>query len=411
MDLTCGIDWADDHHDVAIVDCDGTVVSEARIGNDAAGVAELWAMLAAAGETAESLTPVAIETSKGLLVAALVASGRAVYAINPLATSRYRDRHRSSRAKSDAVDAIVLANILRTDRHAHRALPANTEQVKALQVLTRAQQDAVGDRVQLTNRVRAVLKQYFPAALDAFERGGKHRLDSPAARTILATAPTPGAAAKLSDSKLELLLRRAGRSRGVSAEACTLQRLLRSERLRQPAAVEEAMGRQLRALVDQLDAVCRSVEELTAAAETAFGSHDRSTVIASFPGVGALTGARLLAEIGDDPDRFVDARALKAYAGAAPITRASGKVHWVGARRAKNDRIAAAGYVWALAAIRHDAACRAHYQRRRAAGERHTAALRNVFNKLIGKLHHCLATGQIYDSAIAFPHLVSKVAA
>jgi hypothetical protein len=150
------------------------------------------------------------------------------------------------------------------------------------------------------------------------------------------------------------------------------------------------MGRQLSALVDQLDATCRSVDELTQAAEDAFARHERSAVIASFPGVGALTGARLLAEIGDDDNRFADARALKAYAGAAPITRASGKAHWVGARRAKNDRIAATGYVWALAAVRHDPACRAHYQRRRATGERHTAALRNTFNKLIGKLHHCL---------------------
>jgi transposase len=163
------------------------------------------------------------------------------------------------------------------------------------------------------------------------------------------------------------------------------------------------MGRQLSALVDQLNAICRSVDELTRAAEDAFGRHERSAVIASFPGVGALIGARLLAEIGDDDDRFADARALKAYAGAAPITRTSGKAHWVGARRAKNDRIAATGYVWALAAVRHDPACRAHYQRRRASGERHTAALRNTFNKLIGKLHYCLATGQIYRGELAFP--------
>lgn len=411
MSLSCGIDWADDHHDIAIVDHDGVVIAEARVANDAGGLAELWALLQSAGETTEQLTPVAIETSKGLFVAALVASGRAVYSINPLATSRYRDRHRASRAKSDAVDAIVLANILRTDAHAHRPLPANSEGVRALQVLTRAQQDAVWDRVQLTNRIRALLKQYFPAALDAFERGGKHRLDSPACRVILATATTPSAAAKLSSSRLATLLRRAGRSRGIETEAATLQSLLRAEHLRQPQSIEDAMGRQLSALIGQLDATCRSVDELTMAAEGAFAEHERAAIIASFPGVGALTGARLLAEIGDDPERFEDARALKAYAGAAPITRASGKANWVGARRAKNDRIAATGYVWALAAVRHDPAWRAHYQRRRAAGERHTAALRNVFNKLIGKLHHCLATGQLYDSDLAIPIPLELVAA
>jgi transposase len=411
MTLTCGIDWSDDHHDVAVVDEDGTVMAQTRITNDAAGVGELWAVLAAAGETADALAPVAIETSKGLLVAALLASGRSVYAINPLATSRYRDRHRSSRAKSDAEDAIVLANILRTDAHVHRPLPANTDEVKALQVLTRAQQDAVADRVQVTNRIRALLKQFFPAALEAFARGGKHRLDSPACRTILAVAPTPALAAKLSAARLSSLLRRAGRTRGIAAETVALQHLLGTTQLRQPLAVEAAMGRQLIGLIGQLDAICQSVEQLTDAAEGAFAAHGQASVIVSFPGVGALTGARLLAEIGDDPKRFANARALKAYAGAAPITRASGKAQWVGSRRAKNDRIAAAGYVWALAAIRHDPDCRAHYQRRRQAGERHTAALRNVFNKLIGKLHHCLSTEQTYDPAAAFPSFHRSLAA
>jgi transposase len=114
--LTCGIDWADDHHDVAVVDAGGTVVAERRITNDPHGFAELVELLAACGEDPGDLVPVAIESSKGLFVAALVASGRQVFPINPLATSRYRDRHRSSRAKSDSVDAIVSANILRTDR-------------------------------------------------------------------------------------------------------------------------------------------------------------------------------------------------------------------------------------------------------------------------------------------------------
>src|SRR3954453_1024630 len=135
--LMCGIDWADDHHDVPVVDAAGVVVAERRVANNPAGFVELVELLAACGEHPGELTPVAIESSKGLFVAALVASGRAVFAINPLATSRYRDRHRSSRAKSDAVDAIVLANILRTDRHQHRPMPAYSDEVLALRVLTR----------------------------------------------------------------------------------------------------------------------------------------------------------------------------------------------------------------------------------------------------------------------------------
>jgi transposase len=307
--LTCGIDWADDHHDVAVVDAVGVVVSERCVANDLQGFAELIELLAACGEEPRSLTPVAIESSKGLFVAALVASGREVFAINPLATSRYRDRHRSSRAKSDSIDAIVLANILRTDRHQHRPLPDDSDEVRALRVLTRAQQDAVSERVRMTNRVRCLLKQFFPGAIAAFERGGKHRLDSPACRTILMAASTPTAATKLTQRQLQTLLTRAGRTRGIAAEAERLYTFRRVPHLRQPEPVERAMGRHLVGLLAQLDAICASVDALTTSAEELFAAQPSAAIIASFPGVGALTEARLLAEIGDDPTRLVDARA------------------------------------------------------------------------------------------------------
>jgi transposase len=400
--MFCGIDWSDDHHDVAVVDDSGVAVAQFQISNDAGGFAQLVETLTGVASGAGREIPVAIETAKGLLVASLIAEGWSVFPINPLATSRYRDRHRSGRGKSDASDAFVLANILRTDLHAHRRMPADGELVRALRVLTRAQQDAVGDRMRMTNRIRGVLKQFFPAAIEAFERGGKHRLDSAACRTILAATPTPGAARRLTLSQLRSLLRRAGRSRGIDAEATKLRGILRNTQLQQPQRVEEAMGAQLVCLLGQLDAICSSVDTLTTAVETLFAEHHQASVFISFPGAGALTAARLLAEIGDDAARFGDARALRAYAGAAPITRASGKSHWVGVRRAKNDRLAATGYVWAMAAIRHDTDARAHYQRRRDHGDHHVAALRNLFNKLIGKLHHCLINDVVYDPKQAF---------
>ena len=401
--MFCGIDWSDTHHDVAIVDNEGGVVALERVGNDVAGFTRLTELLAEADQCAQTPAPVAIETTKGLFVAALVASGRTVYPINPLATSRYRDRHRSTRGKSDAADALVLANILRTDSHAHHRLPDNSELVLSLRVLTRAHQDAVGDRVRMTNRIRAVLKQFFPAALEAFERGGKQRLDSPACRTILADSPDPASASNLSVRRLRSLLRQAGRTRRIEAEAMKLKDLLHSEQLRQPKPVEVAMGKQLRCLVGHLNAICAAVEELADAIEVTLFEHQDTPILLSFPGAGTLTSARLLAEIGDDQNRFVDGRALKAYVGAAPITRSSGKSHWVGARKSKNNRLASTGYIWAMAAIRHDPAARAHYQQRRDHGDYHIAALRNLFNKLTGKLYHCLQTGQHYDPTIAFP--------
>lgn len=400
--VSCGIDWAEAHHDVAIVDTRGEVITSERIMNDAAGLARLLEILYEHDPDQHPLS-VAIETSRGLLVAGLRAAGREVYAINPLAVSRYRDRYRTSRGKSDAFDAMVLANILRTDRDAHRPLPADSVEIQALQVLTRAQQDAIWEKTALTNQIRSLLKAFYPTALAAFERGGKHRLDSPASRTILTTACTPAAGRKLSQRQLALLLKRAGRQRGIDAEAARLQQLLRQEQIRQPAAVEQAMGVQLRNLVRQLEAVCEAVTELEEHIARAFQAHPDAEIVLSIPGLGTGLGARLLAEIGDDRTRFADARALKAFAGAAPVTRASGKSRFVHARRAKNDRIAAVGYVWALAAVRHDPNWEARYRARRDAGDRHVAALRRLFNTMLGKLHHCLTTGEAYQASKAFP--------
>jgi transposase len=377
--VACGIDWAEGHHDLAIVDEEGAVIVAERIDNDAAGLSRLLSVLDEQDPGGEPL-PVAIETSTGLLVAGLRAAGRTVFAINPLAVSRYRDRYRTSGGKS-------------------------------LRVLTRAQQDAVWERTELTNRIRCLLKTFFPTALNAFERGGKHQLHSPACRTILAMAPTPEAARALTASRLAAALRRAGRTRSISGEAGTLKQFLHGEQMHQLPHVEQAMGVQLRGLIRQLDAVCATVIELEAAVEDAFGAHPDAAVVSSFPGLGPQLAARMLAEIGDDKTRFTDGRALKAFAGAAPVTRASGKSRYVHARRAKNDRIAAAGYVWALAAVRHDPQWEARYRARRAAGDRHVTALRKMFNTMLGKLHHCLTTGQHYQPELAFATLTQTTAA
>ena len=126
-------------------------------------------------------------------------------------------------------------------------------------------------------------------------------------------------------------------------------------------------------------------------------------IITSLPGLGSLTGARVLAELGDDRSRFTSARALKAYAGSAPVTRASGKSLTVTHRKVKNQRLAAVGYVWAFSALTASPGARAHYDHRKTTGDRHTAAQRNLFNRLLGCLHHCLQTRQHYNEQIAFP--------
>lgn len=336
MAVFCGIDWSDDHHDVALVDQAGTTLAQLRIGH-VAGFAELLCLLADHGDQAGEQIPVAIETGRGLLVAALRSTGRSVFAINPLSVSRYRDRHSVAGRKSDPGDALVLAHLLRTDMAAHRALPEDSDQVRLIR------------------------------------------------------------------TQLIAILRRAGRIRLLAEQAEALQIVLRRNELRQPDPVERAMGQQALALLRPLDAACRNVDELAVDAEAAFAAHPDAAIIASFPGIGDLTGARILAEIGYDRSRFADARGLKAYPCAAPITRASGKSRCVATRRIKNQRLAAAGYSWAFSSLTASAGARTHYDRRRLRGDAHVAAQRNLFNRLLGCLHHCLITGATYHETIAFP--------
>jgi len=402
LGLYCGIDWATAHHDIVVINDNGKVVARGRVGNDAAGFAALLTLLVEAGDTADHPIPVGIETDRGLFVAALRETGRVIYPINPLAASRYRSRHSVSGAKSDATDAVLLANIIRTDAAAHRPLPADTELAQAIRVLARAQQDAVWARGQVSNQIRDLLKEFYPAALVAFADldGGLARPD---ARTILAAAPTPTQAAKLTSPRLRRLLIKAGRQRYLDRDVERLRAIFTGTYLHQPPVVEDAMGIHLTALLGQFDAACAAADALAEAAITHFERHPDAEIITSFPGLGNLAGARVLAEIGDDRSRFTDARGLKAFAGSAPITRASGKKTVVLHRHIKNRRLNAVGPIWALASLRASPGARRHFDTRRAAGDWNHQAQRHLFNKFLGQLHHCLQTGQLYDEHQAFP--------
>ncbi|WP_189177679.1 IS110 family transposase [Streptomyces lasiicapitis] len=401
--IYCGIDWAERTHDVALVDDTGQLLAKRHITDDAAGYKILLDLLAEYGDTAEHPIPVAIETSRGLLVAVLRQGKRKVFAINPMAAARYRDRHSVSRKKSDPGDALVLANILRTDMHAHRPLPGDSDLARAIAVLARAQQDATWNRQQGANQLRSLLREYYPAALDAVATW-TNGLCRPEARELLRTAPTPARAARLSRTQISAALKRAGRKRGIETEAGRIREVFRAEYAHQPPLVEGALGQQMLALLVQLEAACTAADDLAKAVEEAFPQHPDADVILSFPGLGVQLGARVLAELGDDHSRFADARGLKAYAGSSPITRASGKKSSITRRRIKNDRLNHAGYLWAFAAPNGSPGAKAHYRRRRDAhGDWHAAALRNLFNRLLGQLYHCIQHHQLFDEQTAFP--------
>jgi len=396
LEIYCGIDWSERHHDVAVVDRAGVLLGRRRITDDLAGFTDLTALLAEHTGDEFTAVDVAIETDRGLLVAALRAAGHRVYAINPKAVDRYRDRHAVSGAKSDPGDALVLAHLLRTDRDHHRPLAADTELGQAVSVLARAHQDMVWARQQDTNRLRSLLREFFPAALTAFAD-----LTTKTALTVLAAAPTPAAAAALTRANLIALLHAAGRGTRP-ADAARLVEVFAQPQLHQPPAVEDAMGEAVRAIVRTVAATSESIKDLEKALNASFEQHPDAEILDSLPGLGLFLGARVLSEFGDDPNRFTHAASRRAYAGTAPITRASGRHRAVLARHIRNRRLADACYLWAFAALTKSAGARAFYDRRRAAGDHHNAALRRLGSKLIGQLHHCLHQRQPYNELLAW---------
>lgn len=396
MEIFCGIDWSERHHDVAIVDQTGALLARRRIGDDLAGFTDLTGLLADHAGEAFTVVDVAIETDRGLLVAALRAAGHRIFAVNPKAVDRYRDRHAVSGAKSDPGDALVLAHLLRTDRHQHRPLPADSELGQAVSVLARAHQDLVWARQADTNRLRSLLREFFPAALSAFPD-----LSTKTALTVLAVAPTPGAAAKLTRANLVDLLHSAGRGTRP-ADATRLVEIFAAKQLRQPPTVEAAMGEAVRAIARTVAASNASIKQLEDSLAASFEQHPDAEILDSLPGIGLILGARVLSEFGDDPNRFTDAASRRAYAGTAPITRASGRRRAVLARHVRNKRLADACYLWAFTALTKSTGARTYYDHRRAAGDRHNAALRRLGSKLLGQLHHCLNQRTPYDESLAW---------
>jgi transposase len=396
MPITCGIDWAEGHHDVALVDADGRVVARTRVGVDIAGFTDLMELIVEHGGNPEC-TPIAIETDKNLLVVALSGAGFTVYPINPRAAARYRERHAQAGGKSDPGDATVLANILRTDLHVHRPLPNNSDHALAIKALARQHQEAIWAMHQTISRLRSVLLEFYPQAVQAFPKLKHH-----AATAVLAAAPTPADGMALTRRRLEALLRSCGR-RNDPALVEQILADLKTPALRQPERVESALGLTVRGLLEIITAMRASVDALEAELAREFNTHPLAPVLRSAPGLGPVLAARMLAELGDDPTRFASVSGVRAFAGTAPVTRASGRSHYVKARKVRNKRLGDACHWWAFSALSWSPGARAHYDRRRAVGDHHNAALRNVANKLIGRMWWCLEHGEPWDEGAAWP--------
>jgi transposase len=399
-----GHDWAEAHHDVFIEDDTGRKLGAARLAEGIEGVRRFHELIAAYVEAPGDVL-VATETDRGLFVTALVAAGYEVIAVNPLSTSRYRERLSTSGAKSDPGDARVLAELARVDGHNHRRIAGDSDLAEAIKVLARAHQTMIWTRQRHTNQIRSTLREFYPAALAAFDD-----LASVDALAVLAIAPTPTLGRALSRSTIASALRRGGRQRRVDERAAEIQSALRAEHLEAPLIVADAMGATIAALVAVTAELVAQIDRLEQELADRFEQHPDAKIIRSLPGLGMILGARALGEFGDDPNRFADAKSRKNYASNSPITRASGKHRVVLARYARNRRLADVCYLWAFAAISASPGARAFYDQRRAAGDTHNRALRALANRLVGILHGCLRHGTLYDEQLAWGHRITAAA-
>ncbi len=400
MRLLVGDDWAEDHHDVEVMDATGRVLARRRLPEGVAGMARLHELigqqLGEAGEDAEVV--IGIETDRGPWVAALVAAGYVVYAVNPLQGSRFRERLGVSGAKSDPGDSHMLADMVRTDSHQLRAVAADSAEAGGIKVVARTHKTLIWERTRQVQRLRHQLREYFPAALEAFED-----LAAPDALELLGKAPDPARAARLTRAQVSAALKRA-RRRAIADKTTQIVAALRSQQLAQPAALSAAYAVTVRALAAVITTLNDQVKALESQVEAHFGRHPDAEIYRSQPGMGRILGARVLGEFGDDPDRYPGARARKNYAATSPLTRASGKKKTVTARFIHNDRLIDALMAQAFSALNVSPGARAFYHDLRARGIEHNDALRRVANRLVGILHGCLKTRTLYDEATAWSH-------
>ena len=407
MRLFVGDDWAQDHHDVELMDAAGRVLARRRLPEGVAGMARLHELigqqLGADAEDAEVV--IGIETDRGPWVAALVAAGYGVYAVNPLQASRYRERHGVSGAKSDRGDAHMLTDMVRTDSHQLRAVAGDSPDAGAVKVVARTHKTLIWERTRQVQRLRYQLREYFPAAVEAFAD-----LDAPDALELLGKAPDPARARRLTRAQVSAVLKRA-RRRDIPAKATAILAALRSDQLGQPEAVTAAYAVTARSLIAVITVLNEQVKTLQRQVEADFGRHPDAEIYLSQPGLGPVLGARVLGEFGDDPHRYASGKARKNYAATSPITRASGKKKAVMARYIRNDRLTDALMAQAFTALSVSPGARALYDAERARGTEYNPALRKVANRLVGILHGCLKTRTRYDEATAWSHHEIKLAA
>ena len=392
-----GIDWARESHAIVVLDAAGQVVGERMIAHTAAELAALAAWLDEVAPTSGGRM-VGMEAGAGLVCEYLLDRGQAVYLFNPKVVDRYRDRHSPAGAKDDRRDALVIADILRTDRDRFSPFEPDSELTTEMRLRVRGRQRLVDKRTAATNELCDALRQYYPAAVTL-----PNHWKDPWFLAFLRRFPDPKSAAAAKPTVLARLLKQHGVRRWKTAD---LSAHLRSEKM----PVREAIVRGQRAivldLVEQLvvlnDRIERADDEITGLLK----EHPDRDIILSLTGVGTTLAARMLAEIGDDRTRLAEHSTLQTRAGTAPVTKQSGKGRvQVSMRRACNRHLQNAFYHQARTSRARSAWAKAYYSQQRRAGRGHAAATRNLSNKWAKIVAAMLYRKEKYDEAKHLRHL------
>ncbi len=389
MSLTVGIDWGSEVHAVCVLDERGETIDRFESKHTREGLERLLKRLAKQGEPKE--LPIAVERPSGLLIDTLVDAGHPVVPIHPNVVKASRPRYAAVNRKSDPGDAYLLADLLRTDGHRfHRLRPLSNE-VKALRALVRGRDDLVSERVALANQLRALLESYWPGAVAIFAD-----IDSPIALAFVKRYPTPHSAARLGVKRLGSFLARHAYS-GRRSPAELLDRLRSAPTGLASDTEAEAKRHVALALVAALESVVASIRTLSSEIEHAVAQLPEGKVVMSFPRAGRINAAQIVAELGDDPERFPTEASLAAQAGVAPVTYASGKRRGVGFRWAANKRLRAALTTWAGNSRFSSPWAKDIYTRARQRGCDHPHAVRILARAWVRVLWRCWRDGTPYD--------------
>jgi len=384
-----GLDWGNSHHQLCILDAAGRMVHQGKFAHDIAGARGLTERLHRHGP----VQGIAIERSEGLLVETLQQQGHRLFCVSPKMSARARERYRLAPSKSDAFDAFVLADSLRHEHRHWRPLAAPSSLLAELRALTRDRERLIWNQRDVENQLRAVVLAFHPGVLHLFSS-----LDRDITLAFLRDYPTPAHAGRVGVARMAAFCARHGYSGRTRPEL--LVERLRANLLSASAGTTAGKAFTAALFVEQLELLNTQVRAITKRIRERLAEHPDAAIFLSFPGMGEVTAAIMLAEMGEDRARFPTAGVLLAETGTAPVTRSSGRSRTVKFRYAANKRMRHAIDWWAFVAVRENDWAHEAYWQARARGQLHNRAVRGIGARWTRILWRCWTDHTIYDPAL-----------